>query len=137
MKTHVLKFSDFLNEGEDIQFVTLNTSKESLKIAAVYDKKSGKGAVRIIGKHGPRDYKINVTIPLIYTGPVQPTKIDKELVADGTSASYTIHTNVKGQTHEISKKDALKLATMYNADVRREDIGRANFSRTWELKDIA
>jgi hypothetical protein len=137
MKTHVLKFSDFLNEGEDVQFVTLNTDRESLKIAAVYNEKSGKGAVRIIGKHGPRDYKINVTIPLIYTGPVQPTKIDKELVDGGTSAKYTIHTNVKGQTHEIPKKDALELAKMYNTDTRSKNIGRANFSRTWELKDIA
>lgn len=137
MKTHVLKFSDFLNEGEDIQFVTLNTSEESLKVAAVYNKNSGKGAVRIIGKHGPRDYKINVSIPLIYTGPVQPTKIDKKLVAGGKSAEYTIHTNVKGQTHEIDKADALELAKMYNADVRSKDIGRAKFIRTWELKDIA
>ena len=137
MKGYIAKFADFLNESEEIQFVTLNTSSESLKLAAVYNKKSGKGAIRIIGKHGPRDYKINVSIPLIYTGPVQPVKIDKQLVDGGTSATYTIHTNVKGQTHEIDKADALALANMYNTDTRNKKLGRATFSRTWEMKDIA
>lgn len=136
MKGYVAKFSEFLTEAEDVQFVTLNTEKESLKLAAVYNEKSGKGAIRIIGKHGPRDYKINVSIPLIYTGPVQPTKIYKKLIDDGKSAIYTIYTNVKGQTHEIDKKEALALANMYNTDTQKKQLGRATFSRTWELKDI-
>jgi len=47
------------------------------------------GAIRLVGKHGTKDYKIKVSIPLIYTGQVQPVKITKKLTNSGKSSVYT------------------------------------------------
>lgn len=133
----ILDFKSFrmLESAPAPEPVTLNTSTESIKMRAVYDKSRG-GVIRLEGKKGPKDYKISVKIPLIYTGPVQPVKLTKELTQGGKSAEYTIWTNVDGQSHTIDRSDAIQLADLYNGDGNSMSIGRATFTRTWKYKDL-
>jgi hypothetical protein len=105
---------------------------------AIYAKGRG-GVIRIEGKKGPKDYRISVKIPMIYTGAVQPILLEKTMLNGGKSSEYTIWTNVKGQSHTISRKDALQLADLYNSDRNSVTLGslaQVTFTRTWKWKDL-
>jgi hypothetical protein len=133
---YIKSFNSFKINEAISSFVTINTSAESMKVAAVYNDKSKMGVIRLVGKKGPRDYKVSVSIPVIYTGPVQPIKIEKRLTDGGTSSEYKIFTNVKGQSHMLDKEEVLDLVKMYNHDMNNITIGRATFTRTWKFKDV-
>jgi len=132
---YILPYNKFkLNEA--VSYVDIYTSNETVKVGAAYNNKSKMGAVRLVGKHGTKDYKIDVAIPIIYTGPVQPVKITKKLTNSGNSSEYTIYTSVDGQKHTLDKDDVVKLVNLYNSKNNSTTIGRATFTRTWKFSDI-
>jgi len=132
---YIIPYNKFtLNEA--INFVDINTSNDTVKVGAAYNNSSKMGAIRLVGKHGTKDYKIKVSIPLIYTGPVQPVKITKKLTNSGKSSEYTIYTSVSGQTHTLDKSDVVKLLSLYNSKNSSIQIGRATFTRTYKYKDV-
>ena len=132
---YIVPYNKFiLNEA--VNFVDIYTKNETVKVGAAYNDKSKKGAIRLVGKYGVKDYKITVKIPIIYTGPVQPVKITKKLISDGNSSEYTIYTSVDGQTHTLDKDDVVKLVNLYNTKNSSATIGRATFTKTYEFKDI-
>ena len=148
---NIKNYSDFINESELLESEIVSTSPtdlpkpyETVKVSVVKqvtgagsNQKVLKGALRFEG--GPKgtiDYDLTAKIPVVYTGPVVPSKFWKSNKGD----YYVLQTNVKGQQQEIDPDDMKSLISGYKSGKSKIIISRGlgvtlTFSRTFDFKN--
>lgn len=91
----------------------------------------GKGAIRVVGDKGARDYKLSIS-SIIYSGPIIPTKFWRS----SKNNSYYIATNAD-QTQKLSQADVDKFLTAYKTDSKKMTIpgtlADLTLIRTWDF----